>query len=228
VPSDLGGGSQALNRDVLATLADYAFLPRAAAVEVGGLQTRTLWVKAGNLVGTGSSFTDDRLGEVLAAQGKLDAALIKPIGDAAQARGRRLGELLCEDKLLTHQELATALDDQAQMVFVRALGTSGPSRVITPERGPFHPINRPLAALVVDAFRSSLPLAAVRDVLANAGATGKLIATPVQVQQLALRPAELRQVRELERVPVKPASLAQGSEPLARLLAGLVALKLLD
>ncbi|MBS2028523.1 MAG: hypothetical protein JST54_11520 [Deltaproteobacteria bacterium] len=217
----------ALNGDLLTTLAGCAFSSRVVTLEIGSEPTRTLWLKSGCLVGTASTFIDDRLGEVLASQGKLDAAFIKPIGDAAQGQGRRLGELLCEDKLLTPKELAAALDFQVQRVFVRALSTMGAVQVIEPTRAPAHPVKTSIAAAIVDAFRAHLPLAAAHELLSRSPG-GKLIATPAQVQQLALRPEETRQVRELERVRINPSSVANGSEGLARLLAGLLALKLLD
>ncbi|MBS2027608.1 MAG: hypothetical protein JST54_06880 [Deltaproteobacteria bacterium] len=221
-----------MNRDVLACLAEAHLTGLAQVLEVGvpGAK-RELWVRSGYLVGTRSELTEDRLGDLLAAQGRLDADLVGPIGALAKASHLRLGELLILEELITAADLAAALDDQARVVFVRALSTPGAATAM--EAGTTlteHTVRFSIAETSLGAFRGGVPLEAVTEfVHAMLAKSVKLRATAAQLEALRLSPAELRLVRQLGTGAggLAATDLPARSEQDIRLLGALLALGLL-
>ncbi|MBS2028141.1 MAG: hypothetical protein JST54_09580 [Deltaproteobacteria bacterium] len=220
------------NRDLLASLAEAHLTGLAQVLAVGSPGARReLWVRSGSLVGTRSEFVEDRLGDLLAARGKLDPDLVGSIGAVARASHLKLGELLILEELITASELATALDEQVRVVFARALSTPGPVAVSDAgSAATEHTVRFSIGETMLAAFRLDVPLEVVSGfVHAMLDESVKLHATAAQLDALKLRPAELRLVRQLGTGASGLAStdLPARTEQEIRLLGALVALGLL-
>ncbi|MBS2029507.1 MAG: hypothetical protein JST54_16515 [Deltaproteobacteria bacterium] len=220
------------NRDLLASLAEAHLTGVAQVLAVGTPGSkRELWVKSGSLVGTRSEFTEDRLGDLLAARGKLDPDLVGSIGAVAKASHVKLGELLILEELITAPDLAAALDEQVRVVFARALSTPGP--VAVAEAGSAateHTVRFPIAETMLAAFRLDVPLEVASGfVHAMLEKVVKLRATTAQLDALKLRPAELRLVRQLGTgaTGLATTDLPARTEQEIRLLGALLSLGLL-
>lgn len=219
--------TDALNLQVLRAVVQ-AYRSRAAmAIEVSqGPARRLLFADAGQLTGAGSNLPEDRLGQLLVAEGRLDPALLDPLEQAARADRRLFGNQLLQDGLLRPDELAAALERQAVLRFERALTMPGP--VVTEARpAPTAALHAPLAALVLDFFRKA-EVPVVESVASRIPWDAvKLAVHPDDLGELKLKPPELRVARAIaggrayELQPVEPGGVPQ------RAVAGLGALGLL-
>jgi hypothetical protein len=189
--------ARGLSVEVLRAVGDAHAQRHASTIQVGVPGTRRIiGCEGGFLVASASEFPADRIGEQLAGEGRLDAALIGPLGEEARRTGRLLGEVLIQEGLTTPAELAEALTRQLKLNFTRALVTPGPVTVSL--RPPARRQGRePLAASLVAFFRDVDPdefeARLGRMKLAELGLRGKL----EELGELGLLPAELRAVRLL-------------------------------
>jgi len=218
-----------VNADLLRVLATLHGLGGDGVVSVrAGEGRRVLHISRGFLDSTESNFRSERLGDVLAAQGKLDPALIEPVAAEANRRGCLLGTQLLSDRLLTADELVAALGRQSLLRFEHALSMAGDVEI--DRKAKVQPVlHQPVGGLIVMAFREKLPLIAVEEFLARRRGEpshGGLGADPLG--RLELHPAELRICRRLlageslQRVRARPG----GADLAARMAGALVALEL--
>src|SRR4051794_32977981 len=124
--SGVARSAATINADLLRALADLERSRGDAVVIIeANLERRMISVLRGEVVGADSSARGERLGELLAAAGKLDPALIAPLAAEAQRRGRLMGDQLLADGLLTPVDLVQMLESQVNLRFERALTFSG-------------------------------------------------------------------------------------------------------
>jgi hypothetical protein len=188
-----------LNAELLYALGQM-FLNRSdGVVRVSdGPNARALHLVRGELIAADSTFTDDRLGPLLVASGRVDKDLIEPMAAAARSAGRMLGDQLITDGLLTAGELAEALEKQVVLRVERTVTMRGGVTL-----GPRQPVmaltKRNIAALVVQLFRERFP----RDVLApyaNAFSQGEAIrlkGDDERLQAMEMMPVEARALRRI-------------------------------
>jgi hypothetical protein len=220
----------ALNRILLWMLMDLERQEASACITVqAGKAKRVVHVKRGQLVAAESNLKTERLGDMLVAEGLLDAALLEPVAAEAARRKTLLGEQLVIDGLLSSADLASALDRQVSFRMGAALSMRGVVSV-DPSRGLQPSVQVPLTLAVAGAFRSWVPLAAIESDL-----DARDDRPPVPLEEaspalalLELGPAELRLTRRLAKGERLSAILASGSprEPVLRLAGALRAVGL--
>ncbi|MHB8875348.1 MAG: hypothetical protein ACYC8T_16810 [Myxococcaceae bacterium] len=218
-----------LNADLLRVLATLHERNGDGEVSVrAGEGLRVLHFTRGHFVSSESNYKSERLGNVLAAHGKLDEALIEPLAAEAKRRGRLFGHQLLVDHLLEAGEVAQAMEQQSLLRFEHALTMEG-AVVLGPKTSGQPALHRPLGALVAAVFRETLPLATIEAFLASR-LSGTLHGglTADVLGRLELHPAELRICRRLAAgEPLPSVRAAAGASDLAARIAGaLVALEL--
>ncbi len=159
--------------------------------------SRVLHVSRGSLVGADSSVAAERLGSLLAAEGRLDPALIEPIAAAAKSRNVLLGEQLVADGLMSATEISIAMERQCRMRFQLTLATPGSVKV-----DPLAPGQRlsqfQLGSTLVELFRTQFDLEVLGEVLMHRENQPQTLdpADPL-FQKLQLLPGELRIVKRM-------------------------------
>lgn len=175
---------------LMLVLSDLHRRAGSATVTVrAGASERKLYIGQGHLLSADSDVVAERLGNMLATEGKLDPDLIEPVAAEARRRGTLLGSQLIADGLLTPAEVAAALERQVRFRFEFAVGT--PGVVSVEELKPVPKIVKtPLGVALVALFRERLALEAVVALVSNRDR--QLVQFNVQsVKELQLRPAEL-------------------------------------
>jgi hypothetical protein len=189
---------------------------------------RVLHVAKSALIATESSVVAERLGNMLAAEGRLDPVLIEPVANEARKRGTLLGHQLVADGLLTPTDLASALERQGRLRMDNALATPGVVGIVP--KGKIEPMVRtPLGASVIAAFRSRINLQSIQDLIAERPAQPIALDLQSEVfRNLELGPGELRICRSVAAGQSFDAVLAASPAPDAviRILGALVALGL--
>lgn len=218
----------ALNRILVLALMDLDRRAKSACVTVhAGKARRIVHVQQGHIVGADSNLKSERIGEMLAREGRLDAALVEPTAAEALRARVRVGEVLVRDGLLSADELAGALEKQVSFRLGATLTMRGLITIDAPR--PVKPtLELRLNTALTAAFRTSVPLAAIEDHL-------KLVAElheapqniPEDVAQvlanLELGPAELKISQRLVAGEALDDLLASGMprEPVLRLAGAL-------
>lgn len=158
---------------------------------------RVLFIRRGELLGGVSDYPDERVGALIAAEGKVDPALIDAIAKAAAAQGRMLGDALIGEGLLTPTDLAAVLERQSVLRFERALTMDG--RVRSLKLGTVRGvIRKPVGALLVAFFRDRLSPEVVETLAMFLPRSAfKLQGQDQEFSTLGLSPAELRVQRRL-------------------------------
>ena len=216
-----------VNFELLRVLATLCRTREQASVSVdNGRAKRTLHVARGELLAVDSSVATERLGVQLAAEGKLDVELVVPLVNAARAANRFFGDELVAQGLLSHTDVARAVERQTHARFDRALQMGG---AIGAMRSPWiRPTYRaPLASVVVAAFRSRLPLGTATALVADVSPEhSRLRAEDLDVEELRLTAPELRCWHRLASGQDAAAILDRASdgEVPVRLIAALIAL----
>ena len=214
-----------LNPDFLAAVASAARQKSDATIvtQYGSIR-RAIHVSRGELVGSESTVKADRLGDLLASRGRLDAALIEPLDAEAKKNNRLLGEQLIRDGLITAPELALLLEEQVTLRFNSTLLMSGDVTVGPRQQTPVM-VRKPLGALVLAAFRDKVGVDALGPLLANKPERFTQFPTEAEVYELALQPWESRAIRRFatETVAQVIQSNPSPEKPL-RLIAALVGL----
>jgi hypothetical protein len=216
-----------VNFELLRVLGTLCRSRDQAAVSVdNGRVRRTLHVAHGELIAAESSVMTERLGGLLAAEGKLDVELVTPLVQAARAANRFFGDELIAQGLLTPADVARAVERQTHARFDRALQMAGAIAAARPLR--VRPTYRaPLASVVVAAFRSRLPVATAFSLVAGLSPEhSRLRADDLNVEELRLTLPELRCWRRLASGQDAAAVLDRTSdgEVPVRLIAALIAL----
>ncbi len=180
---------------------------------------RALFVTRGQLLAATSNAAAERLGPFLVAEKLVSAWKIETLAKRAREEGRRLGDQLVFEGMLTPTQLAMALERQALTVFRNAL----PVREAAELRPPA-PVNavmhQAIGALVLDAFREGLGPK-------PEGLPGGTLALEDElVAELGLRPAEARTVRRLR--AEKPEAVARSGVLAERVVQAFAALGWLD
>ena len=160
-----------------------------------GDTSRAIWVAKGMIVATESNVVVERLGDMLAAEGRLDPVLIEPVAKEARKRGTLLGNQLVTDGLLSPTDLASALERQARLRFEAALAAPGAVSVVT-KAMPDPMVRIPLGSAVTAAFRSRISLPAIQNLIAER--QSQPIALDVESDlflRLEVGPSELRVCR---------------------------------
>ena len=193
-----------------------------------GEAKRSLQVAQGHLVGAESNLKAERIGDMLAAAGKLDPDLVERIAAEARSKGRLFGDQLLADGLLQPTDLAAALENQALLRFEHALSMAGKVSV-GPKATARPSLRLTVGSLVVAAFRAQLPVEAIETYTANhRGEPKRLLLTADGQAALKLLPAELRLCRRLAAQETLRALLEglNSTEPVMRFVGALVALEL--
>jgi len=220
----------ALNRILLWMLMDLERQAASACITVqAGKAKRVVHVKRGQLVAAESNLKTERIGDMLVAEGLLDAVLLEPVAAEAARRGTLLGEQLVSDGLMTSSDLLAALDRQVSFRMGAALSMRGVVSV-DPSRGLQPSVQVPLTVAVAGAFRAWVPLGAIEADL-TAGDDRPPVPLDDSAPALALLelgPAELRITRRLANGERLDAILASGAprEPVLRLAGALRAVGL--
>ncbi len=189
--------------------------------------SRALHVVRGCLVNSESTVVSERLGDVLASEGKLDPALIEPVANEARKRGTLLGHQLIADGLLTPTALASALDRQARLRLQNAMAASGSVRLMATKA--IEPIVRvPLGTAVAVAMRERNKVAPIRDLIAARQTPIALDLNSEVFMRLELGPTELRICRALSSGQTFDEVIAGATSPdsAVRLIGVLVSLGL--
>lgn len=209
---------------VLATL--WRTREQASVIVDSGRVKRTLHLAGGELISVDSTVTTERLGVQLAAEGRLDVELVVPLVRAARAANRFFGDELVAQGLLTVSDVARAVERQTLSRFDRALQMSGAISALHDKR--VRPTYRaPLAAVVVSAFRSRLPLAIASAMVAGLNPEhARLRGSEINPDELRLTVPEARCWRRLASGQDAAAVLdrANDGEVPVRLIAALIAL----
>jgi hypothetical protein len=193
-----------MNRMLTATLGSLHREAGSAVLRLRhGELERSLQILNGDLVAARSNVVSERLGSLLAAEGRLDAALIEPVAAEASRNKRLLGDQLVIDGLITPGDLAAVLERQTLGIFRRALMMAGDVQPF-PVGAVQAVCHQPAAGLVVAAARE---------------ATGAPQTVP-EPARLAL-PAESEPIRRLGLMPAE-------TRVLRRLTAGATAAQLSD
>lgn len=137
-----------------------------------GTLKRALHVSQGCLVSADSNLKAERLGDMLAGEGRLDPVLIEPVANEARRRGTLLGDQLVEDGLLTSPDLVAALERQARLRLHSALACSG-CVSIGRSTSPQGVTRLPLGAAVTVAFRDGIGLEAIKALVADRPTPGR-------------------------------------------------------
>lgn len=224
-----GDGMAELNLGVLRA-AVVALRSRAVMAVVVGTpgRRRTLYFQDGQLTAAGSEFLDDRLGQLLVREGRLDPGLLEPIEQAAKQAKRLFGNQLLADGLLRPDELAAALERQVLVRFEKALTTEGPVAT-EPRASPQQLTREPIGALVMGVFRAA-EMSLVDSIASRIALPTARLAVPADdLTDLRLKPPELRVARLLAsgKGAELPAAEPHRSNAL-RVVAGLGALGLLS
>lgn len=153
----------ALNRILVLALMDLDRRAKSACVTVhAGKARRIVHVLHGHVIGADSNLKAERIGEMLAKEGRLDAALVEPTAAEALRARMRVGEVLVRDGHLSADELAGALEKQVSLRLGETLTMRGLITIDAPR--PVKPtLELRLATALTAAFRSSVPLAAIED-----------------------------------------------------------------
>ena len=183
---------------LLLVLADLNRRSASAIItaEAGTSARRKLHVDKGILVATDSSLRVERLGDLLAAEGRLDPVLIEPVAEEARKNGKLIGDQLVADALLSPGDLAAALERQAILRFDAALGSHGLVTV-----GPLPPgprmVRFDLGNAVMAFFRGAAALEDVAALVADRddGSVPLDLDAPA-LKRLRLASAELRIARQ--------------------------------
>ncbi len=189
---------------------------------------RVLHVSRGCLINSESPVVSERLGNMLAAEGRLDPVLIEPVANEARKRGTLLGHQLIADGLLTPTDLASALERQARLRLENAMASSGTVTLVA-SVGVEPMVRIPLEGAVTAAFRKRINLQAIRDSIAERPKQPLALDLKAEVfTRLELGPSELRVCRELAAGKSLDAVLAGSTSPdsVLRLVGVLVALGL--
>ncbi len=188
----------ALNSVLLLVIGDLARSSGSGSVTIrADSVTRALHVSRGSLVGADSNVDSERLGPLLAAEGRLDPALIEPMAAAARARNVLLGEQLVADGLLSVSEVTAAMERQSRMRFALTLATPGTVKV-----EPLVPGQRltqlALGATLVELFRTGFDLDALGELIVHREPQSQALdpAEPL-FQKLRLIPAEAKIAQRL-------------------------------
>lgn len=187
-----------LNSLLLLALADLDRRSADAAVTVvSGLDKRVVHVVLGELVAVDSNVRAERLGDMLAGEGRLDPVLIEPVAAEAARQKKLIGDQLVTDGLLTPADLEAALERQVELRFASALCmpgavSIGPRREVKPAAA------APLGSAVLTAFRNRVGLDAIEFHLEDPDreAITLNVASP-SFMRLELGPAELRVCKRL-------------------------------
>lgn len=209
-------------------LVDLAHRQASATVTVqAGKARRTLHVERGLLVGADSNLKTERLGDMLVAEGALDAQLLEPIASQASKRGVLLGDQLVADGLLSAADLASALERQVGLRLGAALSMRG-LVALDALRDVQHTMQTPVRVAIVSAFRRGVPLGAIEEQLKHVSPAtlAEVEQVPRGFEQLELGPAELRLARRLVAGEGVEALVSSGAprEPVVRLAGALHAL----
>jgi hypothetical protein len=190
---------------------------------------RLVHVTGGQLISADSNVAEERLGDLLVAQGRLDPALIEPIAAEAKRQGRLVGEQLVADGLLSLSELLAVLDRQALLRFERAIRMVGVVSVDPPMTGTANILRRSLASATVDAFRTTLFIGDIEAFIEAREPHGAISPLrPGCLDELGLTATETRAYRRLaagepwRHVAKSMASVELGT----RLVGALVALRI--
>lgn len=162
---------------------------------------RVVHVLHGHFVQATSNLPTDRIGELLAAEGKLEVALLAPLAAEAKRLGLLFGDLLIVEGLLTPAELAAVLERQAISRFERTLLMKGEVQV--QDSAPTRPATRrSVIALVVELFREKVPFEAAEALVLERLRKGQPSAPALQrLRALKLAKHELELCGALEDVP---------------------------
>ena len=220
----------ALNRILLWMLMDLERQAASACVTVqSGKARRVIHVKQGQLIAAESNLKTERIGDMLVAEGLLDAVLLEPVAAEAARRKTLLGEQLVSDGLMTAEDLRAALDRQVPFRLGAALSMRGVVSV-DPSRGVQASVHVPLTVAVATAFRSWVPLAAIEADLMSPDDDRPVLPlddTAPALALLELGPAELRITRRIAKGERLDAILAGSPrEPVLRLAGALRAIEL--
>lgn len=159
--------------------------------------SRVLHVARGCLIATESSVVGERLGNMLAAEGRLDPVLIEPVANEARRRGTLLGYQLITDGLMTPTDLASALERQARLRFESALASPGTVSLAAKAIAELV-VKIPFGAAVAVAFRARINLRAIQDLIAERPRQVRALDLQEDVfSRLELGPSELRICRAL-------------------------------
>jgi hypothetical protein len=218
-----------LNSVLMLVLADLERRAGSALISVtSGNDRRALHVTTGELVRVDSNVKAERLGDMLAAEGRLDPVLIEPVAAEAAKQGHLIGDQLVADGLLEPAELTAALDRQVELRFASALTASGNVALDGPSEKPMM-VNIPLGAAMMAAFRSRVPLEAIEFHLEDPDR--EPVALDLQspaVTRLELGPAQLKVCNRLA-AGESLAQMVEGGiprDPAYRLAGALNALRL--
>jgi hypothetical protein len=182
-----------------------------------GRVRRVLHVARGELIGADSDVPEEALGARLVSEGKLDYALLEPMVQAARRAGVFLGDLLTAEKLLSKAELAHALQRQALSRFENVLTMQGEPAMASPMAVPIV-VRRPLGPLILETFRSRLPLEVARAVVATIPpGAARMGRAPFDPAGLELNPVEKLVLQKLEAGQDAGAVLDRASDPDATL-----------
>lgn len=224
-PTSMG----ALNVMLLWVLADLARRSQAATVRVRSERDgtmRAVHVSQGFVVAADSTVQAERLGDLLAAEGRLDPVLIEPVALEASRRQTLLGDQLVADGLLSAADLASALERQVELRFTNAVCT--PGVVTVGPKSEARPVARvPLAAGVLALFQLRVSMEEVRALLTERSPTPITLDLESEAfARLGLSPADLRTCRALASgtpldTVVKEASPPDSALRLAAALTGL-------
>lgn len=187
-----------INTMVMLVLADLNRRAADASVIVRADDAeRTLHIEKGKLVFANSNVRPERLGDMLAREGRLDPVLIEPVAAEARRRGTLLGDQLIADGLLTPTELASALERQVVMRFDAAVAM--PGEVTLAARGPGAPsVRLELGNAVMALFRERLALEPIESLLADRDRGSVALDLDSEpFKRLQLVPVELRTARRL-------------------------------
>jgi Domain of unknown function (DUF4388) len=129
---------------------------------------KTVLLAAGRPVYASSTALEDRLGEILLRNGRIDAAARERVARVSAERGRRTGAVLVDFGLLKPGELMPALRGQHEEIVVSVLGwTEGRYRFdpgVEPDARKVRLLRHPVA-LVREALARGYPSARIRHVL---------------------------------------------------------------
>jgi hypothetical protein len=218
-----------LNSVLMLVLADLERRAGSAHVVVtAGSDRRALHVASGELVRVDSNVVAERLGDMLAAEGRLDPVLIEPVANEAKKQGHLIGDQLVADGLLEPAELTAALERQVELRFASALFASGNVVVDAAREMPMM-VSVPLGAAMMSAFRARVPLEAIEFHLADPDReTVALDLKSPAMTRLELGPAQLKVCNRLASGDTIDAMVATGipREPALRLAGALNALRL--
>jgi hypothetical protein len=187
-----------LNTMLLLVIADLNRRGADATVLIKSPESeRTLHVAQGHLIGADSNVQSERLGDMLASEGRLNPDLVEPAAIAAARKGKLLGDQLIAIGMLSPLDVWNALERQVLFRFANAVSMSG-SVSVAPKQPVKGVVRRPLGAAVVGLFRERLKIAPINQFLTDRPRNQvKLDISTSGFSRLELVPAELRVCRRL-------------------------------